>query len=88
MSEEKDDIDFCFSREQAITQENALLVIAHELRDIKRTLHAAVFAPNCTTVLRGIEEHLYDLAYVEKNSVPAILKRIAKAIETFPVGGG
>jgi hypothetical protein len=69
------------SPEQPITAENAVVVIAQELRSIKRTLHALAFDPNCETTLDGLKL-LTDLAR-DDWPVTEVLKNISDTLHTI-----
>ena len=47
--------------EQEITESNALVVIAQELRSIKRTLHSIAFDPNLSTTFSRIADELQEI---------------------------
>jgi hypothetical protein len=73
------------SDEPTITTDNALVVIAHELRAIRKTMHRATFDPNCETVGDRIHTELHDNLQVfegkKTTSVADLLLRIARALE-------
>ena len=64
--------------------ENALVMIAHELRYIKRTLWHATFDPNCATTLDRIGVKLDELLSHgdDRGGVGDQLRRIADALES------
>ena len=70
--------------EPEITPENALVMIAHELRSIKRTLWHATFDPNCETTLDRIGVKLDELLSDgdDRGGVGDQLRRIADALES------
>jgi hypothetical protein len=64
--------------EPQITPENALVVIAHEMRSIRKTLSAMAFDENCETVLAHIHTVLNDTLHAlepDGDGVADILER-------------
>jgi hypothetical protein len=75
-SKHKADSDF---DEVEITEQNALVVIAMELRSIKRTLHTMAFDPNCETVLDKSVSRVADALYAYEDGGSGLAEIIAAA---------